>query len=153
MDIGIKDVKKSETILHEVLANQHIYYQKLRNYHWNVQGPHFQELHALFEQIYTQVSEDIDVVAERIRSLGVQTTGNFSAYLVLATLKEPVTNKISAQEMLQDVLQDTEELIVQCRQKAEILGAHQDTGNEDVLIGMMQTHEKHAWFLRALLDK
>jgi len=71
-DIGlkIKDSKELATKLNELLANYQIYYQNLRNFHWNVSGPNFFELHAKFEELYNAATLAIDETAERILTLG-----------------------------------------------------------------------------------
>ena len=73
-DIGL-EIRESKTLiklLNELLANYQIYYQNLRNFHWNVSGPNFFELHAKFEELYTAANGGVDAVAERILTLGAR---------------------------------------------------------------------------------
>lgn len=152
MDIGLsqEQIAKSAAELHKVLAAQHVLYQKLRNFHWNIEGKHFLDLHEFFEESYNELSEDIDVIAERIRSLGVKTEGNFSKYLEAAAIKEPTGTK-TQEEMVKELSEDNDAMAKLLRTGAEACDDNDDTGNEDILIGLMEKHEKRAWMLRSML--
>ncbi|MBL7056202.1 DNA starvation/stationary phase protection protein [Candidatus Woesearchaeota archaeon] len=152
MEIGIskENVNKVGDILQKVLSNQHVLYQKLRNFHWNVTGKEFIELHKFFEDSYNSLSDDIDVVAERIRSLGLNAKGTMAEYLELADLKESPGKYPDAGSMTKELLNNNELLIVQLRESSNLCGDLGDSGNEDVLIGLMENHEKQAWMLRSM---
>ena len=67
--LGFSHLETAEIVLNlnKLLANYHVHYQKLRNFHWNVEGPEFFELHQKFEEQYNEVKVNIDDIAERIR--------------------------------------------------------------------------------------
>lgn len=75
-----------------LLANTYTLYLKTQNYHWNIVDPYFSDLHALFEKQYTELAENVDEIAERIRTLGAQAPGTFAEFLTLKTLDEAKTN-------------------------------------------------------------
>ena len=80
MDIGI-DKRNREMMsdaLSRVLADNFILSLKTRNYHWNVTGPLFSQLHSLFQSIYESLDEAGDTIAERIRALGYKAPGSSS---------------------------------------------------------------------------
>lgn len=152
MEIGLKDDVREQVagVLQKVLANQHITYMKLRNFHWNVIGKDFLELHKFFEELYTDLARDIDVIAERIRALDINTKATFAEYLQLADLKEAAGHP-APQLMVKELLDDYEFLATHLRESAATCAEIGDTGNEDILIGLMEKHEKAAWILRSIL--
>lgn len=138
-------------LLRQTLADLYILYTKTRKYHWNVEGPHFSQLHKLFEEQYDVIDEAIDEVAERIRALGLYSPGSFAEFQADARLQEDAGGPLNAQQMLAALLADHEAVIRNLRvdlQKAADLG---DAGNSDFLTGLLEGHEKAAWMLRALL--
>lgn len=140
------------SLLAAILADTHVLYIKTRNYHWNVTGPNFQQLHGLFETQYTQLEAEIDGVAERIRSLGGQTPGTMAEYLRLASLREEPGRTPDASGMLRALLVDHEALIRTLRDGVDQAAERcHDAGTADFLTGLMEAHEKTAWMLRAHL--
>ena len=75
-------------MLNELLANYQIYYQNLRNFHWNVSGPNFFDLHAKFEELYTVANVNVDSVAERILTLGARPYSSYGEYIENSGIKE-----------------------------------------------------------------
>lgn len=138
--------------LKRILADEHILYIKLRNYHWNVTGLHFQPLHAFFEEQYNAVAVYIDDTAERIRSLGFFTPGSMEAFKQHARLEETGHLNGDAEAMLANLLADHEAIIQFLRHDQEmVMEEGNDAGTQDFLIALMEAHEKHAWMLRAHL--
>lgn len=139
-------------LLRQTLADEYVLYTKTRKYHWNVEGPHFHDLHKLFESQYEEIDETIDAVAERIRALGLYSTGSFAEFLKDARIQEDAGGQIGANQMLQNLLADHESIIrllrVDLVAAAESYG---DAGNQDFLTGLLEGHEKAAWMLRSLL--
>ena len=153
MDIGIekKSITKITKELNVALANQHVLYQKLRNFHWNVRGVHFKALHELFEEQYTELFADIDEVAERIRMLGVYTKATMKHFLGNSSIKES-EKYIDSNKMIQELLLDHEKIIGMLRKDIEIVGELGDAGNDDFLTALLQKHEKMAWMLRSMIE-
>jgi starvation-inducible DNA-binding protein len=139
-------------LLASVLADAHVLYIKTRNYHWNVTGPNFQQLHALFETQYTALEAEIDGVAERMRSLGGQAPGTMAEYLRLASLREQPGLLPGADGMLHALVADHEALVRTLREAVDCSGDnYHDAGTADFLTGLMEAHEKTVWMLRAHL--
>jgi len=152
--IGIADDHRAATvgILNDLLADEFVLYTKSRNYHWNVVGPQFSELHKLFETQYEQLDEFIDQVAERARALDGRAYGTLAEFSQHSRLKERPGEAPAARDMIADLLADHETMIRQLRQDAEtVMNKHGDSGTNDFLIGLMEDHEKTAWMLRAHL--
>ena len=140
-------------ILSKNLADQHILYVKTRNFHWNVTGPNFTQLHKLYEDQYTQLAEAIDSTAERIRMLGARAPGSMSEFLGQARLSEQKSHLPRAGEMTAILLADHEAIIRNLRGDIDTVNDDLgDAGTADFLTGLIQDHEKAAWFLRAHLE-
>lgn len=146
MDIGLKDSKKTITLLNQLLADETILYQKTRMYHWNVEGPHFNDLHKVFEEQYEALEGTIDSVAERIRTLGSRPEGTLAQVLKTSKLKED-SKSPQALIMVKNLLADHEAIIRATRKAIEQV---EDVGTEDFLTGLLQEHEKTAWMLRSI---
>ncbi|MCB0640582.1 MAG: DNA starvation/stationary phase protection protein [Phaeodactylibacter sp.] len=153
VSIGIDEKARARVseILSTLLADEHVLYIKTRNYHWNVQGIHFQPLHAFFEEQYNTLEAQIDEIAERMRSLGFFAPGSMQAYLDRSRLQETDELAGAAQKMLQHLLLDHEAVIQVLRNNVEETDEIGDTATSDFLTGLMAAHEKMAWMLRAHL--
>jgi len=135
--------------LNKVLADEFILYAKTRNYHWNVEGSNFMEMHKFYEGQFEQLDEIIDNVAERIRQLGHYTEARLKDCLELSHLEEQeYTNKQN--EQLKNLLEDHESIIMNLRKLINLFtDKHKDAGSADFVTGLMEQHEKMAWFIRS----
>lgn len=117
-DLGLNaaNVQGVATILGRLLANEHVLYTRLRNYHWNIVGMAFGPLHALFQEQYEALADDIDEVAERIRMLGPNVPGTMTEFLQLATLAEHPGELPDDRGMLAQLVADHEAIIRHLRQ-------------------------------------
>ena len=152
--IGLTEANRQAVvkILNTVLADEYVLYTKTRNYHWNVVGPQFNDLHKFFEAQYEELDAFIDEVAERARALGGSALGTLTELARTARLKEEPGKYPDAEGMLSRLLADHESVIRELR--ADLVTAidkHGDAGTGDFLTGLMEKHEKMAWMLRAFL--
>lgn len=132
--------------LKAVLADNYALYLKTQNYHWNVEGPQFQSLHALFMTQYTDLALAIDEAAELIRGHGEKAPGTFAAY-AKANIK-PGNENATASQMVKELAKD-QEVISRTLEKA--LAVAQKANDEvvaDFLIGRLTVHRKNAWMLK-----
>lgn len=137
-------------ILNLVLSDEYLLYTKTRNYHWNVVGPQFNDLHKFFEEQYTELNEVVDDVAERARSVGGSAFGTLTEFSQHTRLKEHPGQYPSARAMIANLLADHEAIIRQLRIDLETCAErYHDMGTNDFLTGLMEKHEKMAWMLRA----
>jgi len=153
-NIGIEenDLKKVNSILSKGLANEMTLYVKTRNFHWNVSGPSFMELHQLFEKQYKLLEENIDELAERISKLGGKTIGTMKEYLEMTDLKEMPMTYPDQKIMIKELLTDHETIIKLLRKEIEVVGETcGDVGTADFLTGLLEDHETTAWTLRRYL--
>ena len=141
-------------ILRRVQADEFVLYTKTLNYHWNIVGPEFTELHRLFEEQYEALDSIVDEVAERARVLGERAIGTLAEFSKYTRLKEAPGSWPTAREMVEDLLGDHEALVRSLRKGLETcLDKYHDTGTNNFLTDLMNRHEKTAWMLRAHLGK
>jgi starvation-inducible DNA-binding protein len=155
INIGLSQQQRQGVveILSRLLADEYLLYTKTRNYHWNVVGPQFNDLHKFFEGQYEAIDEFIDDVAERARTLGAPAVGTLAEFKQLGRIKEQPGRRPAARQMLQDLLADHEALVQILREDLQTaMDKHGDAGTSDFLTGLMERHEKMAWMLRAFLE-
>jgi len=153
VNIGITEKNRQAVAaaLNQLLADEHVLYNKTRNYHWSVEGPSFMEFHKLYEKQYTQLAEIIDEIAERIRTLGHFAEGRLKELLKLSSLPEPPapTDQV---EQIANLETDHETIIVKLRKLIRDFEAkYKDVGSMDFTTGLLKQHEKMAWMLRSYL--
>ncbi len=150
--IGLNDEQRKDIAagLSKVLADSYSLYIKTHNYHWNVVGPQFNALHAMFEEQYTELATAVDEIAERIRALGHLAPGSYQEFMALTSIKDG-NNKLSAEEMIRDLVEGQETVTRTCRDLLPIAEEAGDAPTADLLTVRMQTHDKTAWMLRSML--
>src|SRR5687768_12433540 len=154
IDTGIPARQRAEIAhgLSRLLADTYVLYLKTHNFHWNVEGPMFQTLHQMFMAQYTETWNAIDLVAERIRSLGHYAPGTYREYLDLARVKEtPGVPK--ALQMVKLLIEGQDAVVRTAREVLPLAERADDEPTLDLLTQRMQVHEKNAWMLRSLLKK
>jgi len=152
-NIGITEKNTSAVaeILNKLLADENVLYTKVRNAHWNVEGPDFHAQHLFFETIYDELAETIDEVAERVRSIGHYAVGTMKAWLEITQLTEMAYGKNDSKGFIKEILNDFESLIISLREDIDKVEKYKDAGTEDFLVGILEKHEKTAWMLRSHL--
>jgi len=151
-EIGLK-VKDSKALveqLNSLLANYEIYYQNLRNFHWNVSGPNFFELHAKFEDLYNEANEAIDETAERILTLGERPLSSFSEYIEHSSIQE-AQSVTEPKQMVETVRDDLNTLLKLEREALESASSQGDEGTVSLLSDYITSKEKVIWMLSAYL--
>ncbi|AWF82250.1 Dps family protein [Microbulbifer sp. EKSA008] len=150
IDIGIseKDREKIAAGLKHLLADSYTLYLQTHNFHWNVTGPLFRELHLMFEEHYTELATAVDDIAERIRTLGVSAPGTYQAFAQLSSIKE-VVEVPPAEEMVKILTKGHEQVIKTCREVLKDAQAGEDESTVALVSDRMRVHEKTAWMLRA----
>ncbi len=152
INIGIsaEDRKSIGEGLSRLLADSYTLYLQTHNFHWNVKGPRFHDLHVMFEEHYTELAIAVDEIAERILALGVAAPGTYKAFESLSSIKI-LEGVPSAEEMLQALTDSHETVVRTCR---AVLKQAQDADDESTasLVGdRMRVHEKTAWMLRSMI--
>jgi starvation-inducible DNA-binding protein len=153
IDIGISatDRRQIATGLSELLADSYTVYLQTHNFHWNVTGPMFQTLHVLFMTQYTELWTALDLIAERVRSLGFPAPGTYRQFAKLASIQE-VEGVPGATDMIRILVAGQEAVARTARKVFVAADAANDQPTCDLLTQRMQVHEKNAWMLRSLLE-
>ncbi|MEO8179508.1 MAG: Dps family protein [Deltaproteobacteria bacterium] len=153
INIGI-DANQREQIadgLSRVLADTYTLYLETHNFHWNVTGPMFQTLHLMFETQYNELALAVDLVAERIRALGVTAPGTYRKFVELSSIKQG-DGVPKAEDMIRLLVEGHETVARTAREVFRAAEAASDQPTCDLLTQRMQVHEKTAWMLRSLLE-
>jgi starvation-inducible DNA-binding protein len=153
-EIGISPANTAEIAqsLNTLLADEHVLYIKTRRAHWNVEGPDFLTIHRFFEEQYKQLEEMIDDIAERIRTIGHYAEATLNNFLHNTHLSEETRENNDSAGFIRSLLQDHETIIIHLRENIERYNNEwKDAGTSDFITGLLETHEKMAWMLRAHL--
>ena len=152
IDIGIPEAARQEIAggLNKVLADTYTLYLKTHNYHWNVTGPMFNTLHLMFETQYNELWTAVDLIAERIRSLGEFAPGSYAQFGQLTSISE-ADGVPEATEMIEDLVNGHEAAARTARAAFEAAEQANDQPTADLLTQRLQAHEKTAWMLRSML--
>jgi starvation-inducible DNA-binding protein len=153
IDIGI-DTADREAIaegLSRLLADSYTLYLKTHNYHWNVVGPMFNTLHLMFEAQYNELALAVDLIAERIRALGVRAPGSYREFAALSSITED-EDQPDAEEMIRRLVIGQETVARTARSVFPVVERASDEPTADLLTQRLQVHEKTAWMLRSLLE-
>lgn len=145
-------MKNAEIIskLNVLLADYQIYYQNIRGFHWNIQGEHFFQLHAKFEELYTDAALKIDEIAERILTVEGLPLHSFEDYLKTSTIK--VTKNVhDGETSVSTVADNLQELLSLEREIKELAVKVDDHGTEDLMSDFIDQQEKTLWMMKAWL--
>lgn len=151
IDIGINEKDRVEIAegLKHLLADSYTLYLQTHNFHWNVIGPQFRELHLMFEEHYTELAVAVDDIAERIRTIGVAAPGTYKEFAKLSSIQE-VDGVPTGTEMVDLLKQGHEQVVRTCRKVLKTAQAADDESTAALVSDRMRLHEKTAWMLRAL---
>lgn len=154
IDIGMSEKERTEVILHlkKILADEYVLYTKILKFHWNVHGPFFGPLHSLFQTFYEQSFKVVDLVAERIRTLGEKSPGTLEEFLKLTHIKERPGMNPEACYMLEELLHDMHSIIEHIREDEKKIERLSDRVTSNMLLGVVEQREKEAWMIRAHLE-
>ncbi|QNL22513.1 DNA starvation/stationary phase protection protein [Hyphobacterium sp. CCMP332] len=148
--LGYTKLETAELVesLNQLLANFSVHYQKLRNFHWNVKGPDFFDIHEQFEIQYEDAKSAIDEIAERIRVFGQTPMSTMREYLDHSEIKEASTD-LTAMEMVKEIIRDYRVLLEYMFTVVENAIEYGDSGTEDMVKNFIKVTEKNHWMMSA----
>ena len=151
VDIGLSaDARqKIGNILNRLLADEYVLYTKTLKYHWNVKGITFHDFHKAFKEQYEALFDMVDAIAERARALGQPAAGSLQEFGTLTRIKEIDGQKLTAVQMVKQLLADHEAIIKTLRADIDATAQLGDQGTSNFLQDLIVKHEKIAWMLRA----
>ena len=156
IDIGISEADRAKIVkgLSGLLADSYTLYLMTHNFHWNVTGPQFNSLHAMFMGQYTEQWNALDETAERIRALGFNAPGSYAEFIRLSSIPEEpgLGDAADWREMVRQLVVGNEAV---CRTARKVLATADKAGDDptvDLMTQRLNIHEKNAWMLRSLLQ-
>ena len=155
INIGISDKDRSAIAqgLSRLLADTYTLYLTTHNFHWNVVGPMFNSLHAMFMAQYTELWNAVDPIAERIRSLGHAAPGSYAQFAALSSLKDAPSTPPKAMDMIRILVEGHEGVARTARELFPAVDKADDQPTADLLTQRLAIHEQTAWMLRSLLEE
>ena len=152
--LGFTYLETTEIVvaLKKLMANYTVHYHKLRNFHWNVEGPDFFEMHQEFENEYNTVQKNIDVIAERIRVFGIKPSMTLNEMVRISDIEED-ERKFSSYEMVKDILDDYKILH---GSMLDVINAALETGDiatEKIITDFLIDLEKRHWMFNSWVKK
>lgn len=157
VDIGISDEDRSAVAhaLSALLADTYTLYLKTHNYHWNVTGSRFRDLHLMFEEQYNELALAVDSIAERIRTLGAKAPGSYAAFAQLSKVADAddESNSPDAEDMLRQLAEDNATVVRTARAALDLAQNANDESSASLVSDRMVIHEKSAWMLRSMQAK
>jgi starvation-inducible DNA-binding protein len=151
--IGDKDRAAIAAGLSRLLADTYTLYLTTHNFHWNVTGPMFNTLHAMFMAQYTELWNAVDPIAERIRALGHPAPGSYAQYGKLASIADAPADPPKAMAMVRILVEGHEAVARTARGVFPLAAKADDQPTADLLTQRLDIHEKTAWMLRSLLEE
>ncbi len=152
--LGFTGLETAEIVknLNILIANYHVHYQKMRNFHWNIKGRDFFELHEQFEELYDTAKQNIDAVAERVRVFGQTPVSTLQEYLDTAEIKEVGTD-LNGEMMVRETMHDFQMLLSFMVNVADAAIDIGDVGTEDMINTFIKNMEKWHWMFNAWLQE
>ena len=137
--------------LQALLGNTYVLYFKTHSYHWNVEGMNFPQYHDFFGELYNEVYGSIDDVAENLRKLDVYAPVSLAEVIAAASIDEDLAKPAGITEMLQNTLAANGAVLDSLNKVFSYAELNNLQGLADFVAGRIDTHQKHAWQLRASL--
>jgi starvation-inducible DNA-binding protein len=155
INIGISETDRAAITagLSKLLADTYTLYLTTHNFHWNVTGPMFNTLHAMFMTQYTELWNAVDPIAERIRSLGHPAPGSYAQFGKLSSLKDAPSDPPKALDMVRILVEGHEAVARTARGVFPLADKAGDEPTADLLTQRLTVHEQTAWMLRSLLEE
>jgi starvation-inducible DNA-binding protein len=155
ISIGISDKDRAAIAagLSKLLAETYTLYLTTHNFHWNVTGPQFNSLHAMFMAQYTELWNAVDPIAERIRSLGHPAPGSYAQFAKLSGLPDAPATPPKAMKMVELLTQGHEAIARTARALFPLVDKAGDEPSADLLTQRLTVHEQTAWMLRSLQEE
>ncbi len=155
INIGLNETQRQGVIdlLNQDLADSYLLLVKTKKYHWDVVGPQFMTLHKLWQEHYEALTLNVDVIAERVRTLGGYPVGTMEGFLAICSLKEHAGKIPTATGMVSQLLDDHEQIVRNLREHIDqCSNKFKDDGTADFLTGLIEQHEQISWMLRSFIE-
>ncbi|MCT4623931.1 MAG: DNA starvation/stationary phase protection protein [Schleiferiaceae bacterium] len=152
LGLPIKQSKELSEMLNTLLSTYQIHYQNLRGLHWNIKGSNFFELHVKFEEYYNDAQEKIDMIAERILTLGEGPLHSFEDYIETSRINS-AKNISNDNEAVDLIIKSVQEIVKLERPILHLAGEVSDDGTADLMTQFIAQQEKELWMLNAWINR
>lgn len=142
---------KYQLALKTSFASEYAFALKAQNFHWNVEGSSFPQLHTLFEKIYEEVYGSIDTFAEQIRALELYTPASLQKFSMLTRVEDENEEGMAEGQMVAELLQDSEKMANMFKIVFAMAEQNGDHGLSNFFADRQDAHKKHSWMLRSCL--
>lgn len=142
-----------KTAIKVLLANATVMYYKAHQFHWNVEGIEFTQYHEFFGDLYTDVYESVDPIAELLRKLDEYAPVSLDELFKYKTLKEETTRVVLLSDILAKLIAANEEVLSSLNKVFELANKNKQQGICNFIADRIDTHQKHGWFLKASAKK
>lgn len=133
------------------LSNLNVLYRKIQNYHWNIKGNDFFEVHTKLEEYYDAINEEIDEIAEHILSLDGEPLGTLKDYIENTQIAEAKNEKICSKEVFQNVLNDFNIILENARKIKETADNDNQYATSALMDEYLENYQKKTWMIKQLL--
>lgn len=137
--------------LKTAFASEYAFALKAQNFHWNVEGASFPQLHALFDRIYGEVYGSIDTFAEQLRALQLYTPASLQKFSMLTKVEDENSEGIPERDMVEELLADSEKMANMFKIVFTMAENSGDHGLSNFFADRQDAHKKHSWMLRSTL--
>lgn len=151
-DLTEPEVQAIADAINPLIADAFALYTKAKNYHWHLAGSHFREYHKLFDEHAEEILESIDPLAERLRKIGSTTIRSISHINQLQTIKDDNDNFVSADQMIQHLMDDNYRVAQMQRAAIQICDQNRDSATSNLLQDLLDKTERRKWFLFEILQ-
>lgn len=135
------------------LANLNVFYRKLQNYHWNIKGDDFFNIHVKLEELYDQVNSQIDEIAEHILIIEGQPLGTMKDYLNITQIEEAKNEKIESDKIFSAILKDYNTLVENATKVKEEADDEKKYATSALMDEYLQNYGKTIWMIRQKMEK
>jgi starvation-inducible DNA-binding protein len=136
-------------MMRKVLADTFAMYLKAHNYHWNVEGSNFPQYHDFFGNLYQELHDTVDPIAEEIRALDAYVPGSLSRFLELTEIEDELSIP-NGVEMARRLMVDNQKVIMTLDMAFKLADELDQQGLADFIAGRLDAHKKHGWMLRSI---
>ena len=141
------------TAIKVLLANATVMYYKAHQFHWNVEGIEFNQYHEFFGDLYIDVYNSVDPIAELLRKLDDYAPVSIDDLYKYKTLEEETTRVVLLSDILASLLKANEEVLASLNKVFTIANSEKQQGVCNFIADRIDTHQKHGWFLRVSAKK
>ena len=146
-DLGSNATRDISGALNALLADVFALYMKTKNFHWHVSGPHFRDLHLMFDEQGVELFGMTDEIAERVRKTGgntLRSIGDISRHARIADNDAPY---VAPDDMLAELREDNQRVVAAMREAHDVCEEHNDIATASLLETFIDEAERRVWFL------